>query len=73
MPADALALLYDLSPAETRVFELVCAAKRPAEIAGELGVAGSTVKSHLLRVFEKTGCRRQVDLVKLAASLSGPG
>lgn len=72
LPADALALLYDLTPAETRVFELVCEGAAPADAAHRLGVAPSTVKTHLLRVFEKTGCRRQVELVKLAASLAAP-
>lgn len=72
LPADALALLYDLTPAETRIFELVCQGSTPAEIAHRLGIAPSTVKTHLLKVFEKTGCRRQVDLVRLAASLSLP-
>jgi DNA-binding CsgD family transcriptional regulator len=30
------------------------------------------VKTHLLRLFEKTGCKRQVDLVRLTASLALP-
>lgn len=67
LPADALALMYDLTPAETRVFELVVAGKGRAEIAHELGIALATVKSHLARVFEKTGGRRQADLVMIAA------
>ena len=73
MPMDALALLYNLTPAEVRVFEMVCAGRTQANIAAESELARSTVKSHLQHVFEKTGCRRQVDLVKLAASLSRPG
>jgi DNA-binding CsgD family transcriptional regulator len=32
----------------------------------------STEKRDLLHVFEKTGCRRQVDLVRLAKSLTFP-
>jgi DNA-binding CsgD family transcriptional regulator len=72
LPMNALALLYDLTPAEVRVFELVCAGRTPAEIAAEHGLARSTVKTHLLHVFEKTGCKRQLDLVKLAMSLSLP-
>jgi malonate-semialdehyde dehydrogenase (acetylating)/methylmalonate-semialdehyde dehydrogenase len=31
-----------------------------------------TVKTHVLHLFEKTGCMRQAELLKLAASLSGP-
>ena len=34
--------------------------------------ARSTVKAHLLQVFKKTGCKRQVDPLKLAADLSAP-
>jgi DNA-binding CsgD family transcriptional regulator len=39
-----------------------------AEVARALGTAPSTVKTHLLRIFQKTGATRQVDLVKLVAS-----
>jgi DNA-binding CsgD family transcriptional regulator len=29
-------------------------------------------ETHLLHVFEKTGCKRQLDLARLAASFSVP-
>ena len=70
MPADALALLYDLTPAEARIFELIAGGQAPSDIAVLLGIAPSTVKTHLLRVFDKTGCSRQAEIVKLAASMS---
>lgn len=70
LPGDALALLYDLTPAELRVFELIVDGRTQREIAGILGIAPSTVKTHLLRVFEKTGCNRQASLVALAASMA---
>jgi DNA-binding CsgD family transcriptional regulator len=70
--ADPPALLYDLTPAETRVFLLVAAGMEQSRIARLLGIAPATVKTHLHRVFDKTGCRRQADLVKLAASMSPP-
>jgi DNA-binding CsgD family transcriptional regulator len=66
LPRDALALLYDLTPAEARVFELVAQGKTQVEIGQALGVARSTVKSHLLSIFAKTGRKRQLDLVRLA-------
>jgi DNA-binding CsgD family transcriptional regulator len=72
MPADALALLYDLTPAESRIFELIADGQALSDIAVVLGIAPSTVKTHLLRVFDKTGCSRQAELVKLAASMSLP-
>lgn len=68
----ALNQLYDLTPAEIRIFELICEGHTRAAISGLLGVSIATVKSHLLHVFEKTGCRRQVDLVRLAKSLTFP-
>jgi DNA-binding NarL/FixJ family response regulator len=42
------------------------------EAAGELGIARSTVRTHLLHIFAKTGARRQAELVKLVAGLSNP-
>lgn len=72
LPHDALNQLYDLTPAEIRIFELICEGHTRDAISAQLGVSVSTVKSHLLHVFEKTGCRRQVDLVRLAKSLTFP-
>ncbi|WFU82346.1 helix-turn-helix transcriptional regulator [Bradyrhizobium sp. CIAT3101] len=68
----ALNQLYDLTPAEIRIFELICEGHTRDAISGLLGVSVATVKSHLLHVFEKTGRRRQVDLVRLAKSLTFP-
>ncbi|MBN9217680.1 MAG: helix-turn-helix transcriptional regulator [Mesorhizobium sp.] len=73
MPADAMRLLYELTPAEQRVFELVVAGEKTADIARTLGVAPSTVRSHLLKVFEKTGRHTRGDLVKLSREITLPG
>ena len=40
-------------------------------VAAARGVAPSTVRSHLQRVFEKTGTRRQAQLARLLALLAG--
>ncbi|EJN13553.1 DNA-binding protein with HTH domain containing protein [Bradyrhizobium sp. YR681] len=72
LPHDALVHLYDLTPAEIRIFELICEGQTRDAISSQLGVSVSTVKSHLIHVFEKTGCHRQVDLVRLAKSLTFP-
>jgi len=40
------------------------------EVAEALGVAASTVRTHLGRVYAKTGVARQADLVKLVAGFS---
>jgi DNA-binding CsgD family transcriptional regulator len=56
-------LLYGLTPAENRVFELIVAQRSTEEIARELGIAISTVRSHLQRVFDKTGRRSCAELL----------
>jgi DNA-binding CsgD family transcriptional regulator len=70
LPREAFAALYGLTPAEARIVELLVAGATPTQIASELGSRGSTIKTHLLRVYEKTGVHRQSDLIRLAASLS---
>ena len=72
MPQDALALIYDLTHTEARVFQLIVEGKTPAEIAIAFGVAVSTIKTHLLHIFSKTGCSRQADLTRLASSMAMP-
>lgn len=62
---EALASLYDLTGAETRVLRLLCAGHPTRRIAAELGIADSTAKTHILRVYEKTGLHRQADLMSL--------
>lgn len=42
------------------------------EVAEMLGIAASTVKTDLGRIYEKTGAVRQADLVKLVAGFAIP-
>lgn len=67
---DALAALYGLTPAETRVLAAIATGATPAEAARQLGVGLGTARTHLLRLFAKTSTHRQADLMRLAASLS---
>jgi DNA-binding CsgD family transcriptional regulator/PAS domain-containing protein len=71
-PAEILAALYDLSPAEARVFGSIASGLTRAEAADALGVEPTTVKAHLARIFAKTATRRQADLVALAAAIALP-
>jgi len=71
-PLDAIADTYQLSPAELRVMMMAVELGGVPEIAPALGVSESTVRTHLQRIFDKTGCRRQADLVKLVASYMSP-
>jgi DNA-binding CsgD family transcriptional regulator len=69
-PINAIATLYDFTPAESQIFALLCQGKSVTETAAALGIAKSTARTHLLRVFSKTGCKRQAELVALASRLS---
>jgi DNA-binding CsgD family transcriptional regulator len=71
-PAEAIAAVFDLSPAEIRVLQQLLAGHAPAEIADDLGLAMPTVRSHLASIYAKTGTSRQCDLVRLATQLSAP-
>ncbi|MFN4211701.1 MAG: helix-turn-helix transcriptional regulator, partial [Devosia sp.] len=71
-PELEIASLFDLTPAEAKVFEKISAGASPRQIAAETGAAQSTIKTHLLQVFAKTGCHRQAELVALASSLKLP-
>lgn len=69
---DQFAQIFGLTPAETRVFEQVAAGRTPSETAAALNLRSSTVRTHLLRVFDKTGARRQSELVALVAAMAPP-
>jgi len=71
-PMAALTLLHDLTPAEARVYDLLVRGMTLRAISERIGIAPSTVKTHVLRLYAKTGCRRQVDLIALARDLSLP-
>ena len=71
-PTEMAAALFDFTPAEARVFEFIVAGHTQTAIAASLGVERSTVKSHLIKLYDKVGVRRQVELVRVAASLSIP-
>ena len=65
VPSEAFAKLFGLTPAELDVLSTLAAGRAPQEVADQLDIALSTVKSHLHKIFEKTGTLRQPDLVRL--------
>lgn len=71
-PLEALAQAYQLTPAETRVLMMIVEVGGVPEVAPVLGVSETTVKTHLQRIFAKTGTSRQADLVKLVAGFMSP-
>lgn len=71
-PPEAIARLYNLTPSELRVLLAIVQVGGVPETAEALGVAEATVKTHLHRLFGKTGAVRQADLVKLVAGFANP-
>lgn len=71
-PIDALAGLYGLTDAETRVLDQIADGKNRGQAAASLSIADSTVKTHLDRIFSKTGTSTQAELTRLVSSLSAP-
>ena len=55
-----------LSAREQELVTLVAQGRTDAQIAAELYISVRTVRSHLDRVRDKTGCRRRADLTRLA-------
>jgi DNA-binding CsgD family transcriptional regulator len=57
-----------LSPREQELVTLVAQGRTDAQIAAQLYISIRTVRSHLDRIRDKTGCRRRADLTRLALS-----
>lgn len=62
-----LAGLFDLTPAEAAVARGIASGDSIPDFARRNRVSPETVRTQLRAVFEKTGTRRQVDLVRLLA------
>ena len=66
---DNLRALYGLTPAEAQLACTLAMGKTIAEISSIRGVSVNTTKTQLNSLLGKTGLHRQVDLVRLLASL----
>jgi DNA-binding CsgD family transcriptional regulator len=71
-PPEIIAKAFKLTPTELRIMLAIVEVGGVPEVSIALGVAESTVKTHLSRLYEKTGAKRQADLVKIFASYTTP-
>jgi DNA-binding CsgD family transcriptional regulator len=71
-PQNIIAKFYKLTPTELRVLFGIVQVGGVPEVAQSMGISPSTVKTHLRRLFAKTGTDRQADLVKLVAGYVNP-
>jgi KDO2-lipid IV(A) lauroyltransferase len=68
LPGEVLVKLYGLTPAETRMLGLVGQGLTVKEAAESLGITMPTARTHMRNLFDKTGARRQAELVRLTLS-----
>lgn len=71
-PMEAMARQFNLTNAELRVMLAIVNVGGVPEVAEALGIGEGTVRTHLYRLFTKTGATRQADLVKIVASFASP-
>ena len=72
IPGEAFARLYGLTGGELRTVLAIAPGLGVSEAADLLGLSEGTVRTHLHRVFEKTGTTRQAELIKLLVSAGAP-
>jgi DNA-binding CsgD family transcriptional regulator len=71
-PGELFVKRYGISPAECRVLMMLTQGMSPRQAAEALGISEPTAKTHLQRLFQKTGTDRQADLMRLAMSALAP-
>jgi DNA-binding CsgD family transcriptional regulator len=71
-PREVIGKFYKLTPTELRVLLAIVQVGGVPEVAEALGIAESTVRTHLHQLFAKTDTKRQADLVELVASYTSP-
>lgn len=68
----AAAAVYGLSAAQQKVARLVAEGLTLGEIAARLKITANTARTHLNRVYDKTGVRTQPALVRVLLTASAP-
>jgi DNA-binding CsgD family transcriptional regulator len=69
-PIELVQSLFDLTPSEARVARSLVIGQTVDEMASAGNVSANTIRTHVRGVLEKTGCRRQAEVVALLASVN---
>ncbi|MFN3936237.1 MAG: LuxR C-terminal-related transcriptional regulator [Gemmobacter sp.] len=72
LPLKTLAERHGLTPREAAIAGRIVAGQSLREAADALGIALSTARTHLQRIFDKTDTRSQAALIRLATPPSWP-
>lgn len=67
---DVVQAIFALSKAQTDMVRLIAKGMDLSEAADALGVTKNTARTHLRRVYEKTGVNSQIELLRLIISFS---
>jgi DNA-binding CsgD family transcriptional regulator len=68
----AVAASFGLTPAEARMLQHLAAGATVNEAIEALDISPNTAKTHLARIFSKTGASRQTDLIALINRMVPP-
>lgn len=69
-PVELVQSLFDLTPAEARVARCLTSGESVEDIAFTGGVSLNTIRTQVRGVLEKTGCRRQAEVVALLGGIT---
>ncbi len=69
---EVLSALTGLTSHEARIALMITDGRAPGEVASELGISINTVRTHIAKVFDKTGVNSQQGLIKFVGGLSLP-
>ena len=69
-PIELVQSLFDLTPAEARVARRLTGGESVEDIAFTGGVSLNTIRTQVRGVLEKTGCRRQAEVVALLGGIT---
>lgn len=71
VPLSLLINFYELTDTEARVTQALMSGRRVEDITEDFGVSVNTVRTHLKKIFNKTGVSSQADLIRLILGDAG--